>query len=137
MGGTPGTRILYSIVIVLAILSVPFMCASQDHLHATYRKRATADIRKLIAALDDFAAGNVQAYPQNLETWFAKAAGNSPYLVRYNGRMPHDGWGHPFVYEPPTEARPRARILSYGADGVPGGTGIDADIDSEALPPVP
>ena len=137
MGGSSGTRILFSIVIVMALLAIPFMCASQDRLHATYRKRATADIRKLVVALEEFSGGNVQAYPRELEGWFAKEGRNSPYLVRYNGRLPKDGWGHAFVYEPPNEARPRARILSYGADGVPGGTGIDADIDSETLPKAP
>jgi len=133
MGGTSGTRILYSIVIVMAILTIPFMCASQERLNASYRKRSAADIRKLVAALDEFAAGKVQAYPQNLDAWFAKESPNSPYLVRYNGRMPRDGWGHPFVYEPPTEVRPRPRILSLGADGARGGAGIDADVDSEEL----
>src|SRR5882757_3960006 len=112
MHGSAGTRTLFSIVIVLALLAIPLMCAAQDRLHAAYRKRATADIRALIAALDDYAAGNVQAYPQDLAAWFAKEAHNSPYLVRYNGRIPRDGWGHPFVYEAPTEARPRARVLS-------------------------
>ncbi|HKC50804.1 MAG TPA: type II secretion system protein GspG [Myxococcota bacterium] len=137
MRGSAGTRTLFSIVIVLALLAIPFMYASQKQLHASYRKRAAADIRTLMGALDDFASGNVQAYPRDLDAWFAKEALNSPYLVRYHGRMPRDGWGHPFVYEPPTEVRPRARIVSYGADGVRGGTGSDADIDSEALPRAP
>jgi len=137
MRGSAGTRTLFSIVIVLALLAIPFMCASQDRLHASYRRRAATDIRALIIALEEFAAGNVQAYPQNLEAWFAKESHNSPYLVRYKARLPRDGWGHAFVYEPPTEVRPRARILSFGADGLQGGTGIDADIDSEALPKAP
>lgn len=135
--GSAATRTLFSIVIVFGLLAIPFMCASQDRLHASYRKRAVTDIRALMIALDEFAAGNVQAYPRDLNAWFAKEQLNSPYLVRYQGRMPKDGWGHPFVYEPPNEARPRARILSYGADGAPGGTGIDEDIDSETLPKAP
>ena len=134
MSATPAMRMVYSLVIVFAVLAIPFMCASQDRLNANFRKRAATDIRALVDALDEFAAGKIEAYPRDLDAWFAKESRNSPYLVRYNGRMPKDGWGHAFVYEPPTEARPRARILSLGADGKPGGEGIDADIDSEALP---
>src|SRR5262245_60767376 len=135
MNGSVGTRTLFSIVVVMGLLAIPFMCASQDRLHANFRKRATADIRALMTALDEFAGGKVEAYPQDLGAWVAKESASSPYLVRFNGRMPKDGWGHAFVYEPPSEARPRPRIVSYGADGQPGGEGVDADVDSGALPP--
>jgi hypothetical protein len=40
----------------------------------------------------------------------------------------HDPWGRPFRYELLTADASRARILSLGRDGKPGGKGIDEDI---------
>ena len=49
-----------------------------------------------------------------------------PYLAK----LPRDPWGRSFVYEsfgnPP-------RILSYGADGVPGGEFFDSDLSNASL----
>jgi general secretion pathway protein G len=42
-------------------------------------------------------------------------------------KMPKDAWGNDFVY---TLENGRPVITSYGADGVPGGTGYDADLSS-------
>jgi general secretion pathway protein G len=59
--------------------------------------------------------------PQNLAQW------NGPYLPQ---DIPQDPWGHPYVYKYPGEHGDEPDILSYGADGQPGGEGIDADIVS-------
>ena len=40
--------------------------------------------------------------------------------------MPRDPWGNPYVYEP--SGADWADVLSYGADGQPGGKGAGADI---------
>jgi general secretion pathway protein G len=42
-------------------------------------------------------------------------------------KMPKDAWGNDYVY---TLESGRPVITSYGADGVPGGTGNDADISN-------
>ncbi len=47
----------------------------------------------------------------------------------YLDRVPKDPWGNPFVYLAPG-AHGDYDISSYGADGVPGGEGEDADINS-------
>jgi general secretion pathway protein G len=47
--------------------------------------------------------------------------------------IPKDQWGNEYVYSVPgPEGRPY-EIVSYGADGEPGGEGTDADISSLAL----
>jgi general secretion pathway protein G len=43
-------------------------------------------------------------------------------------KMPHDGWGHDYVYLLEAD---KPVLVSYGADGVPGGAGADADISSK------
>ena len=45
------------------------------------------------------------------------------------GSVPDDAWGHPFQYQAPGEHNTTSYDLwSFGADGTPGGTGVDADI---------
>jgi general secretion pathway protein G len=55
----------------------------------------------------------------------ADAAGwAGPYLRK---EIPTDPWGRPFIYVEPGE-HGEIDIISYGKDGRPGGTGVDADI---------
>ncbi|MDX8401046.1 MAG: type II secretion system major pseudopilin GspG [Mariprofundaceae bacterium] len=46
---------------------------------------------------------------------------------RYLDQLPKDAWGRDFVYLSPG-VHGDFDLLSYGADGKPGGTGFDADI---------
>ena len=58
-------------------------------------------------------------YPEDLEE-----------LVR-RGQMeevPPDGWDRAFIYRRPGERGAPFDIVSYGADGAPGGSGADEDI---------
>ena len=41
-------------------------------------------------------------------------------------RVPSDPWGRAYVYERIGDG---FRVISYGADGAPGGEGFDADIE--------
>ena len=44
-------------------------------------------------------------------------------------RIPEDPWGNPYEYEQPGQNNTHSFDLwSYGADGKPGGDGVDADI---------
>jgi general secretion pathway protein G len=58
--------------------------------------------------------------PDGIDKW------DGPYLRK---ELPLDPWGNPYVYESPSEHGEYA-IVSYGADGTPGGEGIDMDIVS-------
>jgi len=44
--------------------------------------------------------------------------------------IPNDPWGRPYVYKYPGDHGDEPDIMSYGADGQPGGTGRNADIVS-------
>lgn len=56
--------------------------------------------------------------PDDVEKW------EGPYLPK---EVPLDPWGHPYVYRYPGE-HGDYDIISYGADGTPGGEGINTDI---------
>lgn len=55
---------------------------------------------------------------------------NGPYLNATTAGVDYsiDGWGNPFVYNP--AANPPT-VISYGADGVAGGTGYNQDLTME------
>jgi general secretion pathway protein G len=58
------------------------------------------------------------------------AAWNGPYLK--GGNIPNDPWSHGYVYRSPGEHGPY-EIVSYGADGQEGGSGVAADISLENM----
>lgn len=47
----------------------------------------------------------------------------------YLERLPKDPWGNPYQYLSPG-LRGEIDVFSFGADGAPGGTGVDADVGS-------
>jgi general secretion pathway protein G len=53
------------------------------------------------------------------------------YLESRN--LPRDPWGNAYVYLSPGMGGDPFEIVSYGADGEPGGEGEDADISSAGL----
>jgi len=90
-------------------------------------------IEQLGGALDMFRL-EVGRYPttaEGLEALIRQPSGvsrwNGPYLRR--STIPTDAWGNDFVYRSPGEHGPYD-LLSYGADGSPGGSGANADIVS-------
>jgi general secretion pathway protein G len=59
--------------------------------------------------------------PEGVDQW------NGPYLPK---DVPNDPWGRAYMYKFPGEHGEEPEIESYGADGQPGGDGINADIVS-------
>jgi general secretion pathway protein G len=100
-----------------------------DHPRTT---AARAQIASFQHALERY-RGDVGEYPSEQEGLAAlwSSSGNrsnwkGPYLRK---EVPVDPWGNPYVYRiSHIELVPE--IISYGADGKPGGTGLDADIVS-------
>ncbi len=50
---------------------------------------------------------------------------HGPYI---DSDVPLDPWGHPYQYSPEPSGMQPFTLYSYGADGKPGGEGLDADI---------
>ena len=84
-------------------------------------------------ALREYAINNNGSYPCTLEPLVIPDADGHSYLEGYDGRLPLDPWKREYHYEAPTPAYPTPHVWSYGADGRLGGTGEDADVDSEQL----
>ena len=95
-------------------------------------KAARAQIELLATALDTFRL-DVGRYPtseEGLQALRQKPGGlerwDGPYLKK---EIPLDPWGKPYNYKSPGDHGPYD-IISYGADGVPGGDGDNRDITS-------
>jgi general secretion pathway protein G len=96
------------------------------------QRAAKGQIALFEAALDNYRL-DVGRYPstdQGLQALRDKPDGvdkwDGPYLKK---DLPADPWGNAFVYESPSEHGDYA-IMSYGADGRPGGEDADADVVS-------
>jgi general secretion pathway protein G len=94
-------------------------------------KMARAQLDALDKALDTFRL-DVGRYPtteEGLQALVAAPSGearwNGPYLKK---GVPADPWGRPYQYQLPGTHGGDFDLQSYGKDGVPGGSGEDADV---------
>jgi general secretion pathway protein G len=92
------------------------------------RAKAKVDIMGIDTALESYAVNNAGKFPDSLEVLVTPDMNGNRYLnVK---KLPLDPWGRPYLYDPPGVGNPKPRIYTLGADGKPGGTGEDADIDN-------
>lgn len=118
---------------VLAALIVPRVMSRPDEARAV---AARQDIATVMQALKLYRLDN-RHYPstqQGLAALVQRPAGDpqpgnwKPYLER----LPSDPWGAPYQYLNPG-LQGEVDVISFGADGRPGGEGTDADIGSWQL----
>jgi general secretion pathway protein G len=121
------------IIGLLAAIVAPRILGRTDEARVT---KAVADMKGIEQALGLYRLDN-GVYPstdQGLAALVEKpTAPPLPKAWRAGGyldRTPHDPWGNPYVY---LLRDPQHFVLkSLGADGVEGGRGFDADLDSRA-----
>lgn len=96
--------------------------------------KAVTDIRTLESALDQYSL-DMFGYPsgaQGLEALREAPAGADASSYRPGGyirRLPNDPWNSPYQYaRPAQQSSAQYDVFSLGADGQPGGEGLDADI---------
>lgn len=131
---------LIEILVVVAVLSVLAALVAPNvfgHLGTAKDAAARSQMEMLGAALDAYRLDNGR-YPttqQGLEALRTEPSidprprnWNGPYLRR---AVPLDPWDFEYVYVSPGEENPNAYdLISYGADGEPGGEGENQDIRS-------
>lgn len=122
--------VVVTIIALFAALVAPRMLQKADSAKVT---AAQAQINGFMTALGTYRLDTstyptnemglqaLRTRPQNLPTW------GGPYLPK---EVPNDPWARPYVYKFPGEHGDEPDIISYGADGQPGGEGMAADIVS-------
>ena len=122
--------VVMTIIALFAALVVPNMLKHGDQARVV---KAHSDIQAFMTALNTYKLDTgvfptteqglraLREKPNDLGQW----AG--PYIQQ---DVPKDPWNHDYVYRFPGEQGPDPEIICYGADGQPGGDGINADIVS-------
>ena len=118
------------IIGMLAALIVPNVLERADEARVT---AARTDVNNLMQALKLYRLDN-QRYPsaeQGLQSLVAKpTVGNIPPNWKpYLEKLPNDPWGKAYQYVNPG-VKGEIDVFSFGADGLAGGEGKDADIGS-------
>ena len=118
------------IIGVLAALIVPNVLDRADDARATAAK---TDVNNLMQALKLYRLDN-QRYPtaeQGLQALLVKpTTGPIPSNWKsYLDKLPNDPWGRPYQYLNPG-VKGEIDVMSFGADGQPGGESKNADIGS-------
>jgi general secretion pathway protein G len=124
------------VIVVIAILATLVAPNVFQHVGAAKDATAKSQIEMLGAALDAYRLDN-GSYPNTQQglnaLWEAPtvdpvANWRAPYLRK---PVPLDPWGRAYIYLFPGQENPTGfDLLSYGADGKPGGEGEDADVVS-------
>ena len=118
------------IIGVLAALIVPNVLDRADDARTT---AARTDVNNLMQALKLYKLDN-QRYPtsaQGLQALLTKPTEGPipPNWKHYLDKLPNDPWGRSYQYLNPG-VKGEVDVLSFGADGQPGGEGKNADIGS-------
>jgi len=122
---------LIELLVVMAILGMLAALVGPalfGNLSKGQRTTASSQISNLESALDSYRL-DVGSYPDSLAGLVTNDSGsprwNGPYIR--DEEVPLDPWDNPYHYEP--DGRDFI-LMSFGADGVRGGEGDDADIGS-------
>ncbi len=129
---------LMVVVVILSILALVIVPRVIDRPDQARAARAQSDIAAIVSAVNLYRLDNFR-YPtaaQGLAALVDKPT-SDPVPANYaaNGymdRMPVDPWGQPYQYLEPG-VHGEFDVFTYGADGVAGGSGADADIGSWTL----
>lgn len=108
------------VVVIMGLLAGAVTMKVVDHMNTAKTNRAKADIATIVDAVESYYLQNSR-YPDNKEA-LAK--------LPLKGRV--DPWGRPYEYNCPGKDAP-FEVFTLGADGRPGGDGINADIYSWQL----
>jgi len=115
--------------LTLALLSCAPMDRGGDRARIT---KGRADIHSFMTALATYKldVGSFPSTAQGLD-----ALHKNPGVTGWSGPyiqqdIPLDPWGHAYDYKFPGDHGDEPDIICYGADGRPGGEGINADIVS-------
>jgi general secretion pathway protein G len=121
------------VITIIGIIATLVIVRYSGHTDQAKVAAAKSQIAQIESAVISFHA-HVGRLPNSLVELVEKPAGvtgwqEGGYLK--GSAVPKDPWGNDFVYK--LTGR-KFEIISYGADGKEGGTGVDADLSSEGEP---
>lgn len=122
------------VVVILGILAAFVVPRVMDRPDAARIAKVQNDIRAIEAALNMYRLDNYN-YPsteQGLQALVQRPTGQPEPRNWSSGgylpSLPRDPWGNPYQYLNPGIRSSTVDVWSFGADGQPGGEGMNADI---------
>lgn len=109
--------VVVAIIAILATTAGVYLFGALDDADQT---KAKAEIQAMKSAITAYMLKNNRKLPNTLDEI-------APFMDP--PRVPKDPWGNAYVYT--KEGTRSFKIVSYGADGAPGGDEVNADITSE------
>ena len=124
------------VVVILAILATLLIPRVMGRTEDAKRAAAKAQISNIESALQLYKLdnGNIPTTEQGLKALVDRPV-SGPAAPNwkaggYLAKVPVDPWNGPYKYTTPSTQGGEFEIISFGADGVPGGEGKNADIVS-------
>ena len=131
-GGIRADFALVAVVMVAGLLLAPLgSCVSTRADVPEWCSKVRSDILGIAQAIEAYMIQNNGRFPQGLEVLVTPDEHGQTYLGRET--IPVDPWGNEYIYELPSADSTRFRVLTYGADRVPGGLGDARDIDNRMI----
>lgn len=117
---------LLIVIVILGLLASLVAPKFFGKLDTAERGIAAAQMNAFETALDTYRL-DVGRYPAELSELRKSEhpRWDGPYLPK---ELPADPWGNPYVYEVPGEDGNPYKLMSFGADGKPGGAENGEDI---------
>lgn len=118
-----GQIVVAAACVVATVMAFTLAYVTTDWSLGPKQRLALEQIRRL--------EGIFKMYHRTMGRYPSEQEGFKPLLEsKVLAEVPADPWGHPYVYQFNEQ---RTGVVSYGADGVPGGEGESADITSGGL----
>jgi general secretion pathway protein G len=106
------------VVVIIGLLAGAVTLKVKQYMDTAKVNRAESDISTLVSAVEASLTTNGE-YPSNSEG-----------LSKLDVNIRRDPWGNEYQYNNPGKNKEPFEVFSFGADGEPGGEGLDADIYS-------
>jgi general secretion pathway protein G len=120
------------VVVILGILAAVIVPKVIDKPDEARLVKVKSDLQEIQSTLEVYKLDNY-VYPttdQGLQALVSKPNSDPvpPHWKQYLDQLPMDPWGHPYQYLNPGSHGLAVDIWSNGADGQPGGDGVNADV---------
>lgn len=124
---------ILAVVVILGLLAVTLTVGIAGKMGKAKSEIARTQIGQIVAQVQTYQLDK-RALPsaaQGLAVLTTPAADPSASFYLEPGKL-LDPWGNPYLYVVPGPAGHAFEVMSYGADGQPGGAGDAADVSSVA-----
>ena len=123
---------LLVVMVILGMLAALVAPNFFQNVGKARAKTARVQIANLSTALDALAldTGRYPNSSEGINALLDAPSGMDMWDGPYIKKLPRDPWGNEYVYRGPDSGRGDYEIMSYGADGSPGGDGDAADVSN-------